>query len=436
MHLRRASIRNVRSIEALTWDVEAHAVDGDLAGWHVILGDNGSGKSSILRAIALALTGPHDAPALRYDWNTWLRQSCDRGEVSLALDAHAGWDVHAHGHPAAGVPPEVRVAFTRRSRQVAFEAVGGDTAPNQHVWGDERGWFSASYGPFRRFSGGDIDGERLYRNYARLARHLSAFNESIALSEATDWLQDLKFKALEAEKHGDADGGEWGRLLLRVFAFINESGLLPHDTQIVEVTSDDVLFMDGEGHAVSIDELGDGYRSILSLAFELLRNLSAEFGWSRTFDVTGARVMVPGVVMIDEVDAHLHPHWQSRIGHWFVERFPRMQFIVTTHSPLVCQAAERGTIYRLPRPGSEDEESGFVTGHERDRLLYGNVLDAYDTQSFGVVSTRSESGHRKLQRLAELNVQARTRPLTPTEEAEREHLRTILPTIARGESIP
>lgn len=141
-------------------------------------------------------------------------------------------------------------------------------------------------------------------------------------------------------------------------------------------------------------------------------------------------------MLIDEIDAHLHPHWQSRIGHWFVQHFPRMQFIVTTHSPLVCQAAERGTIFRLPQPGSEGEESGFVTGLERDRLLYGNVLDAYDTQSFGVVPTRSEAGHRKLQRLAELNLQARHEPLTPTEEAEREQLRAALPTVARGEDAP
>ena len=44
-------------------------------------------------------------------------------------------------------------------------------------------------------------------------------------------------------------------------------------------------------------------------------------------------VTLPGVVAIDEVDAHLHPAWQQRIGDWFVERFPVTQFFVTTHSP-------------------------------------------------------------------------------------------------------
>lgn len=434
MHVRHAGIRNIRAIEHLLWDVERQRDVHDLAGWHVILGDNGSGKSSMLRAIALALNGPSEAPALRHDWRSWLRQDHDCGSVNLLLEPHAGWDAD-EPRPSERPITDVLVNFLRTDRNISFQAEQSHSDPRQHVWSGKPGWFSASYGPFRRFSGGDEDADRLFRTYPRLARHLTAFGENIALSEATDWLHDLKFKALEGKELGHSDGGEAGRLLLGLFEFINESGLLPHDTRIMDVTSDEVLFVDGDGHQVPVDDLSDGYRSILSLAFELLRNLVAEFGGARVFDASFDRVEVPGVVLIDEVDAHLHPHWQRRIGHWFTERFPRMQFIVTTHSPLVCQAAERGTIYRLPRPGSA-EVGGFVEGEERERLLYGNVLDAYETESFGVVPTRSEAGHMKLERLAELNLRARTGPLSPAEEAEREHLRTILPTIARGERIP
>lgn len=436
MHVRHAGVRNIRSIERFLWDVDQQRDVDDLAGWHVILGENGSGKSSMLRAIALALVGPNDAPALRQEWSSWLRRSSDHGHVNLRLVPHPGWDEYAiDSSPTEGSVPDVLVRFERHDRHIEFKQEQSHSNPKQHVWSGGPGWFSASYGPFRRFSGGDEDAERLYRSYPRLARHLTTFGESFALSECTDWLHDLKFKALEAEKAGEPDGGGAGRLLLRLFGFINDSGLLPHDTRIADVTSDDVFFIDGDGHTVPVDDLGDGYRSILSLVFELLRNLVTELGGDRIFDAAGVRVEVPGVVLIDEIDAHLHPHWQGRIGHWFVERFPRMQLIVSTHSPLVCQAAVRGTIYRLPQPGSDDE-GRFVVGEERDRLLYGNVLDAYDTPSFGVVPTRSEAGHERLQRLAELNLEARTRPLEPNEEAEREYLRTILPTTARGERIP
>ena len=62
-----------------------------------------------------------------------------------------------------------------------------------------------------------------------------------------------------------------------------------------------------------------------------------------------------GVAAIDEIDAHLHPAWQQRIGDWFVEHFPETQFFVTTHSPIICRAARRGSVWLLPVPGSDEQ---------------------------------------------------------------------------------
>ena len=63
MQIRRLRIQDIRSILNLEIDIPK-----PYAGWHVILGDNGSGKSSIIRALALALMGPEDAAAARQDW--------------------------------------------------------------------------------------------------------------------------------------------------------------------------------------------------------------------------------------------------------------------------------------------------------------------------------------------------------------------------------
>ena len=79
-----------------------------------------------------------------------------------------------------------------------------------------REWFSTSFGPIRRFSGGSSQSSKLP---PLLARHLSLFDEGVAFTTCLDWLQDLKFRALEHDPEGS--------LLDRLIRFVNESGVLP-----------------------------------------------------------------------------------------------------------------------------------------------------------------------------------------------------------------
>ncbi|MBZ5714435.1 AAA family ATPase [Nannocystis pusilla] len=430
MHLVSFEISNIRVIGALKWRVEP----GVRQGWHVFLGPNGAGKSTLLRTIALALVGPKDAAALRQDWRDWLSSGKNDGTCTLIYsDDGERWDPLVGRGPRPGQTYPWIVLTLERLESGLVELDGFGTTkykkhtPVANVWGSGSGWFSASYGPFRRLRGGDKEAEKLYYSHPRLARHLTVFGEDIALSECLAWMQGLRFAQLEAERAGQRDGGPSGRLLQRLIAFVNQKGFLPHGAQLVDVSQKRVTFKDGNGHEIEVGELSDGYRSILSLTFELIRQLSIAYDPDIIFaphDPT--KIIAPGVVLIDEIDAHLHPSWQVRVGKWFVESFPNMQFLVTTHSPLVCQAAVKGSVYRLPRPGS-DEEGRMVIGDELNRLLYGDILDAYETESFGVLETRSEEGEAKLRRLAELNVKRLDEGLDADEEKERAALRRTLP---------
>ena len=147
------------------------------------------------------------------------------------------------------------------------------------------------------------------------------------------------------------------------------------------------------------------------------------------------KISLPGVVLIDEIDAHLHPNWQRRIGQWFCRLFPKIQFIVTTHSPLVCQAAEKGSVWRLPVPGDESAFSGRVQGTDLKRLIFGDVLEAYDTELFGLNGTRSESSLRRMRRLAELNQKSRELGLSEGESNELVELRREMPLAATIEPV-
>lgn len=202
MHVQRLTIENLRSIRSF----ELRLKQGKSAGWHVILGDNGAGKSTVVRALALALMGQSNAHATRQDWSRWLAEGYDSGHVSVALSVHEedGWTGQGRTSKQPITAKASITAETEGSRYNGHQATIECTGPRaaRTIWGNGDGWFSASFGPFRRFTGGDPEVDRLFVTHPRLAPHLSALGENVALRESLLWLQDLQVKKLE--KNHDA----------------------------------------------------------------------------------------------------------------------------------------------------------------------------------------------------------------------------------------
>jgi len=423
MYLTKLEIAGIRSHESFVFQVP----EDKPWGWHVILGDNGAGKSSFVKALALALAGPAEARALRQDWSTWLRAGCERANVT----AHLIWDPEVDSITGQGRPPvkklicEIEIESNDEALSTGAILVEGkhkSKGLERALWGRSSGWFSASFGPFRRFTGGNRDYERMFYTNPRLAPHLTAFGEDIALTECLEWLKSLHIKQLESKDDS--------QFLDCIIAFINNGQLLPHGSRISHISSDEIIFVDGNGHEVSVDFLSDGYRSILSLTFELIRQLTISYGQDAVArDIRNGTISLPGIVVIDEVDAHLHPSWQKRIAPWFLKVFPRLQFIVTTHSPIICQAAEHGSVWRLPTPGT-GESGGQIQGDTLNRLIFGNILEAYDTAFFGADVSRSETSRSQLLELAQLNRKQVLGKLCDDDLLRLSELRAAMPTTA------
>jgi predicted ATP-binding protein involved in virulence len=110
---------------------------------------------------------------------------------------------------------------------------------------------------------------------------------------------------------------------------------------------------------------------------------------------------LPGVVIIDEVDAHLHVVWQQQIGFWLTKTFPAIQFLVTTHSPFICQAASANGIIRLPAPG-DSRKIEHISEVTWSAVVNGGADDAVMTDLFGLEHAHSERAEELRQEIAAL----------------------------------
>jgi predicted ATP-binding protein involved in virulence len=145
-------------------------------------------------------------------------------------------------------------------------------------------------------------------------------------------------------------------------------------------------------------------------------------------------VLIEGIVLVDEIDSHLHPIWQRDIGFRLRRVFPKVQFIVTSHSPFVAQAAtEDGLIVLKPRKDNGQMEASqpvrSVRGWRVDKILTSDL--------FGLTETRDEETERLLRRHGELVAKRTWSQLNAKEKRDLAELEELLGErlTAPGESV-
>ena len=146
------------------------------------------------------------------------------------------------------------------------------------------------------------------------------------------------------------------------------------------------------GHVASWSELSDGYHVFIALVADIARRAVM----LNEFDGADAPRWVEGVVLIDELDLHLHPRWQRVALHGLRSTFPRLQLVVTTHSPQVLSSAENRQVRRLV-DGQLQEYPVFVEGRDTNAILREHMH----------TDDRDAEGTRALQELHDLIDQGR-----------------------------
>jgi hypothetical protein len=366
LYIRKVEIKNIKGIEQA--DLDFFATSAEAPGWYVLAGGNGSGKSTFLRAIAATSVGK---PLERHVDESWIRQGADLGMA----------DVFYVSSPLIGAYNRLHLT---RSMSPEFDSMPTATTLLE-------GGYLSGYGSFKRLAGGSDYAAKLSRSDTRLSRVLTLFLEEAALWDVPRWLERMTLDANGTARKGG------------VLSLLN-SGLLPDGFRVKSFDEDDLLLKTPDGSTVSLRSASDGLRCMIAMVLDILRGLEDCFG-AVSFD--NGKVMYPGVVLIDEPDNHLHVLWQVKLASWMKEHFPRIQFIVASHSPFICVAADK--IWRL------DDEKGAIAPRElpeseMKELWNGSVAAVLESDAFRVFNTlapETQSRHQEYLRLHQLSLQGR-----------------------------
>lgn len=398
MFIQRLEIENLRSIQATSLDFNAAGGEGTLEypNVNVLLGGNGLGKTSVLRATALSILGPllssssgfvsegmvRRPPRLR---NFFVNSSARLKPALVKAQVNTGASeplIYAR----LRFPNELVMQTEIRSLGTA-ERLDWKLDPPKFAKAlesiqfrdDDPNFFIVGYGATRRVeSSSRVDeSARIKSRLRRYERVAGLFEDHLALIPLSYWLPDF----MKENK------GRYAQII----NLINE--LLPGACRILSAP---VLTPNGREHmfvmhgvALPFRLLSDGYKAYIGWIGDMLFHICMSIG-------SGKRLReISGIVLVDEIDLHLHPEWQRIVVPTLAKALPNIQFIVTTHSPLVVGSLEAANLFVLVEENHSTVIKRLPEG-VRGRSAEQILLSPY----FGLDSTRAAGTAEQLSSLA------------------------------------
>ena len=183
------------------------------------------------------------------------------------------------------------------------------------------------------------------------------------LVDAADVLSQLDYSALKRNTKSKARLGGMKGALAEILPFIDAAGDI--DIQDPEAPGGGLRFRTRNG-IVPLDGLSLGHRTVTAWIVDLAWRLV------RRYPDSPKPLEEPAVVLIDEIDLHVHPRWQRKIMTQFSNHFPNVQFIATTHSPLMITSMRDVNVAVLKQAGEHvviENDPEVVEGWRFDQIL-------------------------------------------------------------------
>lgn len=360
---------------------------GNWKKWTVILGDNGTGKSTLLELLAASEVDVVDTKRLLINGlRFFIRHTIDHN--SNFREKRGLAEIHS-----TLLTSRATIFWVFINDELESSGVNWPEDVNQDKKLIELKSFG--YGANRLMNATALSESKSHNSE-------TLFKDDAKLINAQEWLLQLDYAASKDSK-------------IKGFA-INKRNqvkqilidLLPdiEDIRFTEPTKwnlkSTIEFRTPYGW-VTIHQLSLGYKTMVSWMVDLAAKMFERYPDSDN------PLAEPAIVLVDEIDLHLHPKWQRKIFDYLSDKFPQTQFIVTAHSPLVVQSAPKdANIVLLRKEGNHvviDNDIKSVQNWRLDQILTSDL--------FGIESARGPEAEQWLQERTEL---LQKQSLTPTEE--------------------
>jgi predicted ATP-binding protein involved in virulence len=328
----------------------------------VLLGENMAGKTAVLDGAAVALSG------FFWSFDDKLRQDIEDDDVRKLVIDIGGVPVLQPQYPArltakvqhrfVGTEPDIWQVTRSEGKTRVFPdgakygPLGLHTKSESQVdlpviayFGTHRLWHGNQRTDERRGPGARVDG------------YEGCFDITSTQAVMVDWIR--KQTLVQLQRGNGYIQPQLATVESAIKACIDRAARFWYDVQY------DELRLERTGDAVQLfSMLSEGVRNIVAMVADIAWRcavLNPQHG-------PQAHTRTEGVVLIDELDLHLHPAWQRRIVSDLRRTFPLVQFIVTTHSPQIVASVSRSQVRLLNRNRLVAEES-FVEGRDTNEIL-------------------------------------------------------------------
>ncbi len=385
IYIRKLLIENVRCF-GKNQTLDFSTGNNKISQWTVILGDNGSGKTTLLRSITAMLPAPESFLRRRSNWDT-------EYDLSIYTRWNKSWSLRRGDGKEKSVLKlnivETKSAFDDGKNGVPMDlryehSYDDDEVFNPHYRSSINTVFFSpvfcfAYGANRRVAPNSLTGTKL------LEANETLFNDEAFLPSSEEFFLQVDYESAKSRR-GSSEINVVKNLLKRI---------LPSGIQDIKVIKAGPLLREVQVKThfgwVNINELSLGYKTTIGWLIDFASKMIYYHRNSKN------PFNEPAILILDEIDLHMHPAWQVEIVENLTKLFPKTQFIVTAHSPLIVQAALGANIILLKRVSNR-----VKIINDPDIIRTWRVDQVLTSDLFGLISSRSPFVEKLLEERNEL----------------------------------